>query len=164
MGDKKATHIRQIEEGKKQILTERAALIASSEKRLGEIQWENEQKRTHLQDEHGNKVKECSALQKQYEAQKIEQGKLADQNKHLQGSLVTSLFLLLKKAFATRLELKFTRHAGQQMNFAPCRSVWRSALDAHLATNRGRRSSFLRSSVCLRLCFLGKSLISKGET
>jgi WD40 repeat protein len=87
MEDKKQTRIKQIEEMQKQITAERDSAIAACEKRLREIQVENEQKRTHLQDEHLNKVKECSTLQKQYEQQQIERNRLTDQKDKLQAQL-----------------------------------------------------------------------------
>jgi hypothetical protein len=60
--DRKQIRIQQIEKMKLQIIVERDVAIASTEKRFHEIQLENEQKRIHLQDEHGNKMKECSTL------------------------------------------------------------------------------------------------------
>jgi hypothetical protein len=87
MRDKKLTRIKQIEEMQRQIETERDTAIAQTEKRLKDIQIENEKARTTLQDEHGNKTKECSTLQKQYEQQQIERNKLTDQKDKLQGQL-----------------------------------------------------------------------------
>jgi hypothetical protein len=81
--------IRQIEAMKKQILAEREQAIAHCEKGLKETQLADEHSRTQLQDEHGNKTKECSTLQKQYEQQQIERAKLSDQQDKLQVQLNT---------------------------------------------------------------------------
>ena len=87
MEDRKQTRIKQIEEMKKQIESEKETAISQCEKRLREIQQEDEKAKTTLQDEHGNKTKECSALQKTYEQQQIERNKLTEQKDKLQGQL-----------------------------------------------------------------------------
>jgi hypothetical protein len=85
--EKKRKRIQQIEEMKQQILTERETAIHQCEKRLGEIHQEDERTRTNLQDEHGNKKKECTSLQKQYEQQQLDRSKLSDQQDALQAQL-----------------------------------------------------------------------------
>jgi hypothetical protein len=82
--DRRNDRTRQIDAMKTQIIAERDQAIANCEKKLKEIQLENEAKRTHLQDEHGEHMKKCSTLQKQYEQQQIERAKLADEQDKLQ--------------------------------------------------------------------------------
>jgi WD40 repeat protein len=87
MQDKKQTRIQHTDEMKKQILAEKSSAISTREKRLSEIANENEQRRLLLQDEHLNKVKECSTLQKQFEQQQVESQRLNDEKEKLQGQL-----------------------------------------------------------------------------
>jgi WD40 repeat protein len=85
--DKKQKRIHEIEEMKRQIIAEKESAIQHCERRLRELQAEDERKRISLQDEHGNKIKECSTLQKLCDQQQIDRNKLADQSKKLQEQL-----------------------------------------------------------------------------
>jgi WD40 repeat protein len=87
MNEKKQGRVRQIEEMRRQIAAERDAAVANCEKRLREIQTENEQKRLQLQDDYGNKMKECTKAHKQHEQQQIERAKLSDHTDSLQAQL-----------------------------------------------------------------------------
>lgn len=82
--EKKQSRIKQIEEMKKQMLNEKEQAIKTTEKKLNEALKENAEQRLKLQDEHGQNAKDCAKLQKEYEAQQIEAGKLTEQNDKLQ--------------------------------------------------------------------------------
>jgi chromosome segregation ATPase len=87
---------------KRQIMAEKEAAVHQCERRLGEVRQEDERRRLNLQDEHGNKMKECTSLHKQYEQQQSERIKLAAQ----QDILVAQLSELTKEIARLNEEIK----------------------------------------------------------
>lgn len=85
--DNKNDAIKQIEEMKKEITSERETSIQKTESKLSELLAEDEKMRSTLNDEHVNRQKECGKLQKQYEQQTIERAKLTETKDKLQGQL-----------------------------------------------------------------------------
>ena len=83
--EKKNNSVKQIEEMKRQISSERESAIHQTEAKLAQILAEDEKMKTTLSDEHTNRVKECDKLQKQCEQQQIERNKLTEQKDKLQG-------------------------------------------------------------------------------
>ena len=85
--DNKNDAIKQIEEMKKEITSEKEASIQKTETKLSELLAEDEKMRSTLNDEHVNRQKECGKLQKKYEQQTIERAKLTETKDKLQGQL-----------------------------------------------------------------------------
>jgi septal ring factor EnvC (AmiA/AmiB activator) len=101
--DERRRHrIEQFEEMQRQILAEKDAAVLQCERRLGEVRQDDERRRAALQDEHGNKMKECTSLQKQYEQQQSDRGRLADQ----QDALLAQLGELAKEIARLNDEIK----------------------------------------------------------